>query len=271
MAFQSAEDRIDEDDFETILAILGGKSLWQGQIRANLPVMRKNLPEHPFRIISAGEFTKVMHNLGEAPDDQVPGITDKRNGIIYLKEFFGVNSRAARLGIALHEAVHLVSHRPGRGGGHSIALGPLGEGLMEGLVECITSNILASQGIKLAKPEGRGHQQRVPVAAEFIRRMGDYVPGRVLFAGDFQFFLNIMHYTYSVAGWLEIQRTTTANDPARALRRMEELRAAEEQRHAAELERLWRQIPKRTVAPQNLGDSGYIFKRGVSPPPPVRY
>jgi hypothetical protein len=186
-----------------------------------------------------------MRALGEDGDmAHIPGVTDKRAGIITMQEFFGKNSHQTFLGAALHEAVHLVSHPPGRSEKqHSTAWGILGEGLLEGLVECVTRDILTAQGIALARPGLLGHQKRVPVARELLRSLSVPLLARVLFGGDFQQFLMVMNHTYSPAGWTEIKMLTTANNPARAIQRMSELRAVEEQRHMEDLKRRFSRIP----------------------------
>jgi hypothetical protein len=246
--FRSAEDRIYEDGFEAVLAVLAGASRWQEYIRENLRVARQNVPRRPFRIVSGKEFAQTMQALGDGGDvAHIAGVTDKRAGVITMQEFFGVNSRATYLGAALHEAVHLVSHPAGRGRTqHSTAFSILGEGLLEGLVECVTREILSAQGIALAKSGMLGHQRRVPVARELIRNFKVPLLARVLFAGDFQQFMTLMNHVYSPAGWAEIRRLTTANDPNRAIQRMNELSAVEERRRNEELRRRFNQISRQT-------------------------
>jgi SAM-dependent methyltransferase len=242
--FRSAEDRVYEDDFEAVLTVLAGPSPWQEYIRENLRVARQNLPRRAFRVVNSEEFVRTMRALGEDGDmAHIPGVTDKRAGIITMQEFFGKNSHQTFLGAALHEAVHLVSHPAGRSRTqHSTAWGILGEGLLEGLVECVTRDILSTQGIALAQPGLLGHQQRVPVARELLRRLSVPLLARVLFGGDFQQFLMVMNHTYSPAGWTEIKMLTTSNNPARAIQRMNELSAVEEQRHNEDLKRRFSQI-----------------------------
>jgi hypothetical protein len=246
--FRSGEDRIYEDGFEAVLTVLAGGSPWQEYIVPNLRAARRNLPRRPFRIVSRKDFVKTMQALGDGGDvAHIAGVTDKRAGIITMQEFFGVNSRATYLGAALHEAVHLISHPAGRGQKqHSTAFSILGEGLLEGLVECVTREILAAQGIALAQPDKLGHQRRVPVARELIRNFRVPLLARVLFAGDFQQFLTLMNHVYSPAGWAEIGRLTTANDPNRAIQRMNELSAVEERRRNEELRRRFNQISRPT-------------------------
>jgi hypothetical protein len=207
----------------------------------------QNLPRRPFRIVSSKEFAETMKALGRGGDiAHTAGVTDKSTGIITMQEFFGGNSRATFLGAALHETVHLVSHPAGRGRTqHSTAWHILGEGLLEGLVECITRDILSDQRIALVRPDRLGHQKRVPVARDLLRNVSVPLLARVLFAGDFQQFVMVMNHTYSPAGWAEIKRLTTANDYARAIQRMSELHSSEEQRHNAELQRLISQLSRR--------------------------
>jgi hypothetical protein len=229
--FRSAEDRIHEDDFEAVLTVLAGTSPWQAFIRENLRVARGNLPDRPFRIVGNRDFIRTMTGLGERGDvTHIPGVTDKRAGII-MQEFFGMDSRATFLGAALHEAVHLISHPAGRGRDrHSTAWGFLGTGLLEGLVESITRDILSAQCIALARPSMRGHEQRVTVARELLR--DPYVElllVRVLFAGDGRQFLMTMNDVYSPDVWLDIKRATTANNPARAIWLLNEGRRLREQ------------------------------------------
>ncbi len=239
---RTAEERIREGDFEKVLAVLAGPSPWQQYIRESLRLARQNLPSRPFRVLSRREFEQIM-----GPDvdvSHIPGMTDKRTGTISMLEYFGGSSQATYLHAALHEAVHLVSHPPGRGGRlHSTAWTPFGEGLLEGIVECVTIDILNEQHIALARPEMRGHEQRLPVAIEMLRRLSRPLLARVLFEGDYQQFILLMHHFYSVTGWEEIKSLTTANNPRRAIQRMNELRAAQEQRRRDELRVKMQQIP----------------------------
>jgi hypothetical protein len=270
--FRSAEDRIEEEDFESVLSVLCGTSPWRDFVVPALAEARKSLPSRPFRILNRADYETEFRKIDKGDPDGSPGITNKKDGVILMLEFFGVKSRATRLGLALHEAVHLVSHRPGRSGkAHSTAYPVLGEGLLEGLVEVVTSDILRAQQITLASPEGRGHQKRVPVAEELIRTLNIPCLAKVLFAGDYSVFFQVMTATYTGPGWIEIQRLTTADDPAGAIRRMNELRAAEARNNKARLERLMRQVPKPTAGQLAGPDRGFTWHRGMSPPPPMKY
>jgi len=273
--FKSAEDRVDEDDFEAVLAVLAGASPWHDYIVPALDETRKNLPEHPFRVLPEAEYKVEFQKIDSKSDPaHTPGITSKQNGFILLQGYFGTKSRETRLGLALHETVHLISHRPGRAGKpHSTAFPVLGEGLLEGLVELITTDILNEQKIKLASKEGRGHQARVPVAEALLSSLSIPLLARVLFEGEFGLFFEVMNHTYSGPGWIEIQRLTTADDTAGAIRRMKELREAEEKKHNERLKQLMQQIPHPTASQQTRAgtSTGFVWHKGMSPPPPVRY
>jgi hypothetical protein len=247
-AVRSAEERIYEDDFEKVLSVLTSPSRWQQYTQKNLRLARQNLPSRPFRIVSSKDFAQTMIALGEQGDlGHIAGVSDKRAGIITMQEFFGINSRATYLGAALHEAVHLVSHPPGRGRvPRSTAFGALGGGLLEGLVECITREILTANKIALPGPDKRGHLQRVPVAVAMLQQLGVPPVAGLLFDGDFRQFLPLVHSLFSVTGWQEIQSLTTANNPRRAIQRMNELRAVQEQTRLHELRHQSSQIPRPT-------------------------
>ena len=135
--------------------MLAGASPWQEYIRENLRVARQNLPRHPFRIVGSEEFIRTMSALGEGGDmTHIPGVTDKRAGVITMQEFFGRNSHVPRFS-GRRSTKRSIWFRTRRGeAGHNAARhrGILGEGLLEGLVECVTRDILTTQGIALARP-----------------------------------------------------------------------------------------------------------------------
>ena len=123
--FRSAEDRIYEDGFEAVLAVLAGVSPWQEYIRGNLHLARQNLPRRPFRIVSSKEFAETMKALGRGGDiAHTPGVTDKRAGIITMLEFFGVNSRATFLGAASTKPYTWSHTRRGEAGCRTARRGP---------------------------------------------------------------------------------------------------------------------------------------------------
>jgi hypothetical protein len=232
--FKSAEDRVDDSDFQKILDVLGGPSPWQQDIAPNIAKLKTNGAKSPFQIVDSKSYDTVMAALGQTGDNHhTPGVTDKKLGRITMLESFGVNSHAARFGHALHEAVHLVSDPPGVSSKeHSTAMNLLGEGLLEGLVEAVTEDILNAQKIALARASLRGHTERVPVARVLIKDLGTSLLGRLLFGGDQQNFAKAAFATYSQAGWTEIVQLTTANHRDTAIKKMEDYRLAEIQKRA---------------------------------------
>src|SRR5262245_33778462 len=230
MAFRSAEDRVHQDKFKDVLAVLAGRSRWREYIGPNLEEARANIPGNAFQIVAGKKFTEVMARVDETDDlGSTSGVTFKDEGVIYLQEWFGISSQATFLGAALHETVHLVSHYAGRGPKkHSTAWYYLGQGLLEGLVEVVTEDILQAQGTPLAAPKWRGHTDRVPVVRQLLEV--ESVPffsvpffAKILFGGHFQHLVE-MTEAYTPAGWAQIKQLTTANHPEAALRKIAEMR-----------------------------------------------
>lgn len=226
---RSAEDPIFDGGFGSVLKVLAGPSPWQSFIQTNLKILKNHLPNPSFRILSLREFTDLLSKFGRKNERNIPGFTEKQTGAITMQEW-GPNTKSTFLGAALHEAVHLVSHPPQQGKVHSTAREALGDGLLEGLVECVTIDILQAQKIGLAPSEKRGHLKRLKVAVALLLPLGIPLLGRVLFEGDYHPFVKLMHHTFSVPGWEEIKRLTTADQPDLAIKLAGQLRAKEEQR-----------------------------------------
>jgi hypothetical protein len=227
---RSAEERIREGDFGAVLKVLAGPSRWQQFISPNLAIARRHLPARPFRIVKYREFQDTMQALGnEGSTSRIPGVTDKRTGTITMQEWFGENSGATFLGAALHETVHMVSAPPEQGRRTSIGYSIFGEGLSEGLTECVTIDILNRQRITLAREKWRGHLPRLKVAIALLLPLGVPMLGEVMFRANFKSFMLLMHQRYSVQGWEEIKRLTTENKPEEAIARMSQLRARQQQ------------------------------------------
>ena len=225
-----------------MLKVLTGPSPWQPFLVQNLSLAKKTLPARPFRVVKLAEFENVMQALGHKGNVRhIPGVTDKRAGVITMQEW-RVNSGETYLGAALHEAVHLVSHPPGRGKDSlSTANAALGEGLLEGLVECVTMDILKAQRITLARPSLRGHVERLPVAIALLLPFGVHVLSRVLFGGDSSQLEAFMVHIYSKPGWDAIRLATTDNKPQRAMQIMKVYREREERARNEQLKKLLRQ------------------------------
>ncbi len=233
---RGAEERIMEGDFGKVLNVLAGPSPWQTFIAPNLAIARQHQASRPFRVVDFKQFAATMQALGDSGDTaHIPGVTDKRTGIITMQEWFGVNSHATFLGAALHETVHMVSHPPTQGRSTTLGFSIFGEGLSEGLTECVTIDILRTQKIALARKEWQGHLPRLQVAIALLLPLGVPMLGDVLFRGNFQPFMRLMHQTYSLQGWEEIKRLTTQNKPQQAIQRMNQLRV-QQQRSAQQVQ-----------------------------------
>ncbi len=196
-------------------------------------------------------FAVAAARAGESGDlTHIPGITNKETGQVFLKEFFGINSRTTTLGFAVHELVHLCSHKPGRSDDsrhkHSTVWPILGPGLLEGLVEMITEDIFNAQSIELAPLGKRGHQERVPVARELFKGLGT-LPGRLLFGGEYRPCLLLMNEIYSPRGWIEIKSLTTDNHPERAIQCIKSHRKTWDEESTRTIRQAWGTRYNRTI------------------------
>jgi hypothetical protein len=278
MAFKSAEERVDEDAFDSVWAVLIGDSSWKEFITPAADITKKNLPKRPFRVVPPAEYAPELAALDKSADpNDTPGVTDKRKGIVWVQGFFGTKSREGMMGHALHELVHLVSHKQGMSDQDmSTAKTALGSGLLEGLVELITTDILTTQKIKLAESNHRGHQKRVPVVQDLMATygIGGSILGPALFRGETERLIRITEVAFSTAGWMEIKRLTTSDNPEGAKRRMAELRAKEEKANPGAFDTRKKQAgpakltpPTIRVVPVPVFNSSHY---GMSPPPPIR-
>ncbi len=282
MGFKSAEDRIDDDSFDAVWAVLTGDSSWKEFIGPAAEACKKNMAKRPFRVVPPADYAPELAKLDKtATPNDTPGVTDKKNGIAWVQGYFGTKSREGMLGHGLHELVHLISHKPGVSGeDSSVAVRQLAAGLLEGLVELITTDILTTQGIKLADPKKRGHQKRVPVVEELINvyGIGPSILGPVLFKGEYERLIRITEAAFSTAGWMEIKKLTTSDNPDGAKKRMRELRAKEEAANPGAFDARKKQSgpvkitpPSVTPPPKPPAGSGSGAVHRMSPPPPVRY
>lgn len=212
----SAKERIRADEFGLVLKILTGPSPWQSLIQRNLSQI--NVTANTFRVVDRKEYGRVLQEFGLEDDGHIPGVTNKKTGVITMVEFFGGNSQATFLGAALHEAVHLVSDPPGGSKlGKSSAKSHLGEGFLEGLVEHISVTILKRQGFTPAPAELSGHAKRLPVAEALVKAIGPRLPGELLFEGIFVNFLQVVNDVFRPKLWDDIKKLTTAGETKRAL------------------------------------------------------
>ena len=252
--FTSAEDPVLEPGFNSVLKVLAGPSPWQEYILPNLAITKKKLPAKPFSIVKLREYSDLMDKLGlKDIDRNIPGFTDKQRGTITMVEW-GLNTKTTFLSAALHEAVHLVSHPPQQGAAHSTAWDILGQGLLEGMVECVTLDILLAQRIALAKASMRGHQQRLKVAVTLLRTLSIPFMARVLFGGQKDPFEPVVRQTYSWNGWEEIKTLTTNNDADRALERMKFWRESQQRVHQIRSQQQFQQKPRQVNGLGQFGD-----------------
>lgn len=219
MGYSSGGDPVQDFEFGDVLDVLGGRSPWQSYIAPNLQIA-KSSPKS-FTVLDTDAF-KQKTGYGTS----VPGVTYKKTGDIIMQQW-GAAGRTY-LGAALHECVHLVSDPARQGTPDSTALLPLGMGLLEGLVEAITEDILTAQGMSLASDRMRGHQKRAPIVRELLKTTSIPFFARVLFQGDSAQFNMVMEYIYSKAEWNRIRAFATAERTQDALQLMQKARAAQE-------------------------------------------
>jgi hypothetical protein len=220
--YSSAGDAVYTDDFDDVLAVLSGPSPWRAFIEPNLKQMRSKLSRASFQVVGEKDYQAVLDRLkitGNARS--IPGVTDKYHQTITMLEYKGQNSGQSYLGASLHECVHLVSHPvDANTSDHSTAIQFLGVGLLEGLVECVTEDILVGQNIPLVKDtKKRGHQERERIVrAMFQDVTADW--GNLLFQGQQQPFVSTMEQTYSPTGWQHLKNIAGAANDVLALQLM---------------------------------------------------
>jgi hypothetical protein len=219
LPFGSAERDITDRDAPQIFKILCGPSPWQQHLRANLNAHLQDLPIQPIRIVIAGEFAR---RYGEIFNTPVPanaqGFVDRRNAIIYLKEFPAGNVGKSKVGLALHEAVHLFSHPAGksnhlRGSAYLF----LGEGLLEGLTQAITEDIQTAQGLRALRERWQAYKEYVPVAREIIRIFTPAVVGDAYFRGNLNNLLQAIIQRWGHSQFRKVQALTNGKKTNEAL------------------------------------------------------
>lgn len=227
--FNSGSDRVQQYEFKEVLALLDAPSPWREYIRPNLATVRSKMSSDTFQVVSSAKFDEVMTGLGGTNSGAI-GVTDKQTGRITMKEW-GPNSERTYLLAALHECVHLVSHPAEQGKPHSTAWMHLGSGLLEGMVECVTEDILAAQRLALPSADSGmlGYQDgKSAIAREFLTNASVPFYGRVLFNGNGEQLRAVMDFIYSPVGWKRIKDMITVGWIRDARNQMVRLRAQEE-------------------------------------------
>jgi len=214
----SGGDPVHESDFSDVLDVLAGRSPWRDYLRKNLDVARK-ARKGSFRVVDVNKFHSET-----GYGTQTPGVTNKRSGDIVMQQWG--RPQYTYLLAALHECVHWVSAPAEQGAtnGLSTAHGVMGDGLLEGLVEVITEDILGEQKIGLPKADLRGHQERVPIVRRLMETTSVDFFARPLFLGELTQFVQVMNSAYSPEGFGRIRGFATANLKKEALETITNLR-----------------------------------------------
>lgn len=217
--FSSAERNITEKDASIIFRILGGPSPWQHYLQRNMTAHMKDLPGRPMQIVTDGEFIKTYKGIfREAPPANAQGFVDRRNATIYLREFPAKNFNQTKAGLALHEAVHLFSHPPGKSNAlRATTYALLETGLLEGLTQIITEDILAAQCIRPLRAEWQAYQEFIPVARRFIDVFTSAVVADAYFNGVVNPLINSITRRWTVAEFVKVRRLTNQKKTQQAL------------------------------------------------------
>jgi hypothetical protein len=226
--FSSAERNITEKDAPVIFSLLTGPSPWRSYLQRNLAAHKKDLPARPMRIVTEGEFAKSYRGVfRQPPPANAQGFVDRRNALIFLREFPARNFNQTKAGLALHEAVHLFSHPPGKSNVlRATVYSLLGEGLLEGLTQVITEDILAAQCISPLRSDWQAYKEYIPVARRFIEVFTPAVVGDAYFNGTVTPLINAITRRWTADGLARVRRLTNQAQTEQALQTIEALEQA---------------------------------------------
>lgn len=221
--FSSAERNVTENDAPHILTILGGPSPWQHFLQHNLAAHKNDLPARPMRIVTDGEFARRYRGVfGKPPPTDAQGFVDRRNATIVLREFPQRNFNQSKAGLALHEAVHLFSHPPGRSNRlRATVYGLLEEGLLEGLTQIITEDIQAAQCIRPLRTDWQAYKQYIPVARRFLQVFTPAVVAEAYFNGIVNPLINAITQRWTTEAFQRIRQLTNQKKTQQALQAIE--------------------------------------------------
>ena len=225
----SAERHIKEQDAPQIFALLCGPSPWSQFFRSNLNAHLQSIPkQRPIRIVTDGEFARKYKDVFNAPAPQdAQGFVDRRNATIYLKEFPARNFGRSLVGIALHEAVHLFSHPPGRSNQlRATSYSFLGTGLLEGLTQAITEDIQTAQCIQPMRERWQAYKDYLPVARELIRIFTPAIVGDAYFNGNVTRLLRVIEGRWTFPSFRALRTLTDQKDTGQALQLIASLEKA---------------------------------------------
>jgi len=219
MGYSSGGDPVHESDFSDVLEVLARKSPWKEYIDKNLEAAKK-AKKGSFRVLDGDKFHDAT-----GYGTQTPGVTNKKTGDIVMQQWG--RPQTTYLLAALHESVHWVSHpaEQGAGDGYSTAHGALGVGLLEGLVEVVTEDILQAKPV-IALPSSKmlGHQERVPIVRRLMETTSVPFFARPLFLGEVANFIEVMNATYTQQGFGKIRAFANASLTKEALDAIADLR-----------------------------------------------
>jgi len=225
----SAERHIKEQDAPQIFALLCGPSPWSQFFRSNLNASLQSIPkQRPIQIVTDGEFAQKYKDVFNAPAPQdAQGFVDRRNATIYLKEFPAGNFGRSLVGIALHEAVHLFSHPPGRSKQlRATSYNFLGTGLLEGLTQAITEDIQTAQCIQPMRERWQAYKEYLPVARELIRIFTPAIVGDAYFNGNVTRLLRAIEGRWTFTSFQKLSRLTDQKDTGQAMQLIASLEKA---------------------------------------------
>lgn len=214
--FSSATTEVTANSFQGVLAVLAGPSGWLPYLGKNVKTVQDNPSSFTFRVEPEDKFPEAVKALGLNPlPEGAVGVTDKQTGTILLLKKDNArlqgDIRAGRVSPnlldALHECVHLVSDPVLKRVKNSHAHFFLGSGLLEGLVELIAEQVLASQKIALptAGSNMLGHQDKVPISSQLLADVGIESLACLLFHGHIDQFLKRAKDIYGDAEWERIK------------------------------------------------------------------
>lgn len=176
----------------------------------------------------AGEFARRYRlAFGAAAPQDAQGFVDRKNAIMYLKEFPAGSRGQSKLGLAIHEAVHLFSHPAGRSNRlRATAYTFLGEGLLEGLTQTITEDIQTAQGIRPMRESWQAYKEYVPIAREICRIFTRATVGDAFFNGNLNNLFQAILHRWGHDQFRKLQTLTNQKKTTNALQLLRSLEQA---------------------------------------------
>lgn len=221
----TAERDITENHSAFILGILGGPSPWQPYLQRNLASHRRTLPAKPIRICDEREFAGGYRRVyGESAPADAQGFVDRRNGMMILKEFPQRSIGKSKLGIALHEAVHQFSHPPGRSNRiRATVYEILGRGLLEGLTQMVTDDILSTQCISPMRPDWQAYKKLTPIARKFMQALSPRTVADAYFLGAINPLHDLIRVKWTFASFVRLRELANREETPAALQLIDTL------------------------------------------------